>query len=214
MPCSTVVGIAEDIKERRLSHEDEANYYISADQRSHVPSGMFVRVRGDGETAAEAVRRGLQRLMPAGAYVTVTPLSEIVGEQQRGWKVGATIFIAFGALALTLGAIGLYSVIAFGVEQRSRELSIRIALGARVRGILGMVMGEGVRLAVIGVAIGAGLSLLSARSIATLLFDEPANDPLVFSVVAIVLLVVSIAASAIPAYRATRLDPNVALRAD
>jgi predicted permease len=214
MPCSTVVGIAEDIKERHLSHEAEGNYYIVADQTEHTNSGMYVRVRGDGESSADPVRRGLQRLMPAGAYVTATPLSELIGGQQRGWKVGATIFIAFGILALTLGAIGLYSVIAFGVQQRSRELSIRIALGARVRGILGMVMGEGVRLAVIGVAMGAGLSLLSARSIATLLFDEPANDPLVFSVVAIVLLVVSIAASAIPAYRATRLDPNVALRAD
>jgi putative ABC transport system permease protein len=127
--------------------------------------------------------------MSGGAYVTITPLADIVGDQQREWRLGATMFVAFGSLALLLGAIGLYSVIAYGVEQRSRELSIRIALGAV-------------------------LALAGGRWVTSLLFDEPANDPLVFSIVAIVLLLVSFAASAIPAFRAPRLDPSVALRAD
>jgi putative ABC transport system permease protein len=213
-PCATVVGVAEDIKERGLTHEAESNYYLPVDQYTRIPNGMFVRVRGDATAAAETVRRRLQTVMPGDAYVTTLALSEIVGNRERGWRLGAMMFAAFGSLALVLGAIGLYSVIAFGVEQRSRELGIRIALGARIRGVIALVMGEGLRLTLTGLALGAGLSLLGGRWISTLLFDEKASDPVVFGFVAVTLLVVSFAASVVPALRATRINPSIALRAD
>ena len=111
MPCTYVVGIAENIKEQSLSADSGYYYYLSAKQRNPQQGGLFVRVRGDGEKMKETVRRRLQEEMPGASYITITPFSEVIGSQTRSWQLGATMFVAFGALALALAAIGLYSVI-------------------------------------------------------------------------------------------------------
>jgi ABC-type antimicrobial peptide transport system permease subunit len=128
--------------------------------------------------------------------------------------MGATMFVAFGGLALLVAAVGLYGVIAYNVAQRMHELGVRIALGARSEHVVRLVVQQGVRFAVAGVAVGLALSLLAARWIEPLLFQQPARDPLIYSVVAGLLLLVALMASAIPAMRATRADPNAALRSD
>jgi ABC-type antimicrobial peptide transport system permease subunit len=152
--------------------------------------------------------------MPGASYVTVTPFADVVGSQMRSWKLGATMFVAFGALALLLAAVGLYSVIAYNVVQRTHELGVRITLGAQVGDVLGLVVGQGVRLAVAGIVIGGLISLSLARWLKPLLFQESARDPAVYALVAAVLLAVSIVASYVPALRAARVDPNVALRSE
>jgi ABC-type antimicrobial peptide transport system permease subunit len=141
-------------------------------------------------------------------------MREVVGPQEQSWESGATMFVAFSGLALILAAIGLYSVIAFDVAQRTHELGVRIALGAQVRDVLRLIVGAGVRFAAVGVIIGLGIAVAAARFVAPLLFDVSPRDPLILGAVSALLLGVALVASAIPALRATRVDPNVALRTD
>ena len=108
-----------------------------------------------------------------------------MGSQTRSWQLGATMFVAFGGLALVLAAIGLYSVIAYNVAQRTHELGVRVALGAQSRDVVRLVVVEGLRLAVVGVAIGAGVALLAGRWVKPLLFNVSPKDPTVFVVVSL-----------------------------
>lgn len=124
------------------------------------------------------------------------------------------MFVALGVLALLVAAVGLYGVIAYNVAQRMQELGIRIALGAQSHDVVRLVVGQGIAFAAAGVAIGLGAALLAARWIQPLLFEQSARDPATYSLVAGVLLVVALVASAFPAARATRADPNTALRSD
>jgi ABC-type antimicrobial peptide transport system permease subunit len=163
---------------------------------------------------AEAVRKRLQREMPGASYITMTPFKEIIGGQTRSWELGATMFVAFGALALVLAAIGLYSVIAYNVAQRTHELGVRVALGARAADVVRLVVTDGLRVAGVGVVLGTIVAFWGGTWVKPLLFNVSPRDPLVFAVVALTLVAVAVAASWIPALRASRVDPNVALRSD
>jgi len=214
-PCSTVIGIAEEMHVRSLMAEREFTYYLPFAQYDGGASGaIVVRVRGDAADFMEPVRRQLQRLMPGAAYVTAVPLRELVDPNLRSWRFGATMFAAFGLLALTLAAIGLYSVIAYNVAQRTQELGVRIALGAKAGNVLRLIIGRGVGLTLSGVMIGGAIAYWASRWTEPLLYQQSARDPVVLGGVAVVLLLVAVLASAIPAARATRVDPNVALRAE
>ncbi len=214
MPCTTVVGIAENIHQQRISADSGLyNYYLPATQFAGQ-SGLAIRVAGDASTYAEAVRRRLQREMPGASYVTTTTFQKIIGEQTQSWEVGARMFVAFGVLALALAAIGLYSVIAYNVAQRTHEMGVRVALGAQIDDVIRLVVTDGIKLGVLGLAIGGVAALSAARWIKPLLFNESPSDPLVFVVVTATLLAVTVAASWIPARRAARVDPQVALRTE
>jgi len=213
-PCSTVVGVAENTLTRGISHDAEANYYLAADQVDRPTYGLYVRVVGRGADYVEPVRRQLQSVMPGVSYVRVMPFTNMVGGAEQSWQIGATMFTALGILALVLAAIGIYSVIAYNVTQRTHEIGVRIALGARVANLTGLVLRDGLRLGVIGMGIGIVLALVASRWLSPLLFDVSPRDPAVVLVVAGVLVGVTCLASAMPAARAARVDPNVALRAD
>lgn len=215
MPCSYVVGIAENIKEQSFGADSASYYYyLSAAQFNPASGGLFVRTHGNGELFKEAVRRRLQREMPGASYVTITPFSEVIGSQTRSWQLGATMFVAFGVLALVLAGIGLYSVIAYNVQQRTHELGVRVALGAQAADVVRLVVTDGIRLGGVGVAIGVVVAFVAGRWVKPLLFNVSPKDPLVFGLVATMLVVVAVAASWIPALRASRVDPNVALRSE
>ncbi|MEO8635731.1 MAG: ABC transporter permease [Gemmatimonadales bacterium] len=214
MPCTTVVGISEDAKQESLTSSSGGHYYLPIVQYHPEGAALFVRMRQSATGAEEQLRRELQPLMPGDAYVTVTALKEIVGGQIQSWRLGATMFLAFGGLALVLAAIGLYSVIAYDVAQRTHELGVRIALGARVGDVMRLVVGDGLRIALLGVAIGGIIALWAGRWIAPLLYEQSPRDPLVFGAVTGVLLGVALLASAIPALRASRVNPNTALRSE
>ena len=215
MPCTTVVGIAEDIRASDDFVEDKhLFYYRPIEQMAATQGGLFVRVRGDAEQSAESVRRALQKLMPGSSYVTVRPMSEIFGPTIRSWRLGATMFVAFGGLALVLAAIGLYSVIAYNVTQRTHELGVRVAFGAEARDLVRLILREGLQLTVAGILIGSAVAALAGKWVGPLLYDVSPTDPAVFSFVAAVLLMVAALASMIPALRAARVDPTVALRSD
>jgi ABC-type antimicrobial peptide transport system permease subunit len=152
--------------------------------------------------------------MPGSSYVAVTPLTKIVEAEVRSWDLGATMFALFGGLALLLAAVGLYSVIAYNVTQRSHELGVRIALGAQNAQVLRLVLSSGLRVAAAGILIGGAIALVASRFIAPLLYHVSPRDPLVYGGAATILFAVAALACLIPARRATRVDPNVALRAD
>jgi len=213
MPCTRVVGIAEDIHARGLGPETRAfYYYLPAAQWQPQEGGLFARTRGDARQSVEPLRRRLQEEMPGASYVTVTRLGEITEGKTRSWVMGATLFTAFGLLALVLAAGGLYSVIAYDVAQRRQELAVRVALGATAGDVIRLVVGEGLRFALSGAVVGAAIALVGGRWIAPLLFNQSARDPVVFGTVTAVLLLVSVGASMIPAIQSARVDPNLALR--
>ena len=217
VPCTTVVGIAEDIKAQELGDSASSRYYyyyLSAVQFNPDAGGLFVRTLGPAAAGEETVRRRLQALMPGVSYVTVTPFSEILGNRTQAWRLGATMFTVFGALALALAAIGLYSVIAYNVAQRTQEMGVRLALGAQARDVVRLVLRDGLRLAVVGVVLGGAVALVVSRWVRPLLFGVSPRDPLVFGGVAVALLAVAGLASAIPARRAARVDPMQALRTE
>jgi len=213
-PCRMVVGIAENIHQNSLTENQKLQYYLPIEQMRPHEASVFVRTRGDAGAHTETVRRELQKLMPGASYVTVTPMREIIDPRQRSWQIGATMFLVFGMLALVLAAVGLYSVIAYSVAQRTQEIGVRIALGAGARDVVRLVLGEGVRFAIIGIVIGGGVALWASKWIAPLLFSVSPKDPTVYGLVAVVLFAVAILASTIPATRASRVDPNVALRSE
>jgi ABC-type antimicrobial peptide transport system permease subunit len=191
------------------------HYYLPIEQFTRTWGiGMLLRLRGDPGAEAESIRAALQRVMPGASYVRVRPLREIVRDAQRSWRLGATMFGAFGLLALVVAAVGLYGVIAYGVTQRMHELGVRVALGARRADILTLVVGQSVRFACWGVALGVALALLPSRWIQPLLFRQSATDPAIYLGVATTMILVALAASAIPAIRAARADPSRALRID
>jgi putative ABC transport system permease protein len=213
MPCTTVIGIAEDVRRGSLA-ETEMHYYLPISQFQPQGGGLFVRTSGEPANQADRLRRELQKLMPGVSYVTVTPMSTIIAPEIRSWKIGAIMFAVFGALALVLAAVGLYSVIAYNVTQRTHEMGVRVALGAQARDVVRLVVREGLRVVIPGVALGAIIALLAGRWVAPLLFQVSPTDPPVLVSVVLTLIAVAIAASWIPATRAARVDPNEALRAD
>ncbi len=211
-PCRYVVGVAENIKSQRLGDDPGLFYYLSTAQWYPDQGGLFIRTRGDAAPHAETILRALQQVMPGAAYVTVTPLRDVLGEQTRSWQLGATMFLAFGALALALAAIGLYSVMAYNVAQRTQEMGVRASLGAQERDLIRLVVNEGLRVGVVGIVIGVVIALAGSEWLGPLLFRESPHDPLVFGFVTVVLLGTTVLASLVPSRRAARVDPMVALR--
>lgn len=178
------------------------------------PGYLLLRVRGEPAQILEPIRRTLQATMPGQGYVTVRPLEEVIDGHRRSWRVGATMFVAFGVVALLVAAVGLYGVITYNVAQRMHELGVRIALGAQARNVVGLVVGQGVRFAIAGVMAGLAIALLVSRYLQPLLFQQSAKDPATYGAVAAVLLAVALLASAVPARRVTRAGPNTALRSE
>jgi putative ABC transport system permease protein len=214
MPCSTVVGIAENITQQSLT-EEEHQYYLPAEQTTRDrPYVIYARFTGDPVAQQEGLRRALQAHMPGESYVTTTPLSKMFRDQQGSWRLGATMFVAFGLLALVVAGIGLYGVIGYTVTQRLHEMGVRIALGAQGTDIMRLVVGQSMRFAVVGIGIGVLLAIGAARWIEPLLFQQAARDPVIYVAVAAVLLFVTLVASAAPAWRAIKADPATALRSE
>jgi predicted permease len=215
-PCVSVIGIAENaVQQSLVGDEKPYRFYLPiAQYQSARGNYLLLRMGGEPAAALETIRKTLQPVMPGQSYVTARPLEEVVDGQRRSWKVGATMFVAFGLLAVLVAAVGLYGVITYNVAQRMHELGVRIALGAQAHDVIRLVVGQGVRFTVIGVTLGLALALIGARWIQPLLFQQSARDPGTYATVAALLLGVALLASALPALKATRADPNAALRGE
>jgi len=212
-PCMTVIGTAQDT---RASFDDEPRpqLYVPITQESQPEVRLFVRTRGDAARSTESVRRALQELMPGAAYVNADALEDVVASEFRSWRLGATMFTIFGVLALLVAAVGLYSVVAYDVSQRTQELGVRVALGASAAAIIRLVLAEGVRVVAFGLVLGAIVALALANRITPMLYHVTGKDPVTYVFVVVVLLAVAVVASLAPAIRAAHVDPNEALRTE
>jgi len=211
--CTEVVGVVEDETQHDIQGEAVMQFYVPLAQ---VPPQRFrvmvLRTSGDPDAAREPIRRALSIAEPSAGFLDMMPLRDRIEPQVRSWTLGATLFTIFGALALATAILGLYSVVAYAVAQRTHEFGVRAALGATASRLLGGVIGEGMRVAAIGLLIGGAAALVATRWIASLLFDVRRDDPWVFGIVGVTLFAASLAASAVPAWRAARADPASALR--
>jgi putative ABC transport system permease protein len=177
---------------------------------------LFLAVRSgvDPNSMVAAVRGVLQKLDPNLPAYEITTMAERVADQTTRSRFSAWLLSVFGALAMALAAIGIYSVMAYSVEQRSREIGVRVALGARASDVLKMVIGQGMRLALVGVALGLGAALALTQFMKRLLFGVGVADPLTYGAIALLLALVALLACYVPARRATKVDPIVALRTE
>jgi putative ABC transport system permease protein len=210
----TVVGIVGHVKNNALDQLGREQIYVPIAQTPFPIRNMYLTVRASGDPAAmsSAIQRTVRTLDPSLPVYEVKTMDAWLDAIVSPRRFNVMLLLAFGALALTLAAIGTYGVIAYSVSQRTQEIGIRMALGASRQDVLRMVVGGGLRLAIAGVLIGVVLSLAAGRFISTLLFGVRATDPLTFSAVAAALLATAVFAAWIPARRATRVDPMIALR--
>jgi predicted permease len=210
----TVVGVAGDSRNDGLDTEPQPVMYIPF-QAFTIPF-MNLVVRSAGGTAAigSAVRAEVRRLDPELPVDKVRPLDQIVSESVAEPRFRTMLLGTFAITALMLAAIGVYGLISYSVAQRTREIGIRVALGARPAQVVGPIVREGMTLAVMGIALGLVGSLAATRVIAAFLFGIEATDPLTFTSIALLLLAVALLASYIPSRRALRVDPLIALRAE
>lgn len=210
-----IVGVAADTRHHGLDRPAQPALYIPhAQKRWGWMSWMTLLVRTKGEplALAPAVRAAVWELDDRLPIHRLATMRELYAESQARRRFAAQLLALFAGLALLLGAVGVYGVVSYGVVQRRREFGIRLALGAEVRRIATSVVGEGLRVALIGIGAGVVAALLFTRLLAALLFDVSPHDPLTFAAVAALLVVVAAAASWIPARRAMRLDPMAVLR--
>jgi predicted permease len=207
-----VVGVVKTGKYRALAEDPKPFYYYPMAQREPLEMTLVVRSSSDPRSLVSAVRSQLLAIDRRMPVYSVKTMAEHLTYAFWAPRMAATLALAFGVVALVLSAVGLYSVMAYVVSQRTREVGIRMALGAEQRDVLRMITSSGMRLAGVGIFLGLLLSLALARVLSTLLIGVSGYDWAAFVFVLALLLVVALIASVIPARRATKVDPLVALR--
>ncbi len=215
--CSTVVGVVSDVHSFRIIESRAAMHYFvpPADTGFGEPGVLAIRAApGKAHLVASEVRRALADEFAGWAEPTVTAMSDVLAPQLHPWRMGAALFSAAALLALLVAVVGIYSTISYTFSQRTHEIGVRMALGARASSVLRLVVGEGVRIVLAGVVIGVLLALAGGKLIASLLYDTSPHDPLVLVAVSLSLLLIAIAACLVPAWRALRIDPVQALKAE
>ncbi len=212
--CASVVGTVSDVHRNSLREPASMQYYIPFGQeRGFGGTSLLVRPRGDAASAIPELKKALMA-MPDLPYASAELIQAAIDPEYRPWQLGAAMFGVFGVLALIIAAVGLYSVIAYLVADRTRELGVRIALGASAGRIVREVVSGGAGIVSVGVALGLAIALVAGRFVEPLLFDVTPRDPIVFAAVATIVFTIGVFAAWWPARRASRVDPMVALRAD
>jgi putative ABC transport system permease protein len=210
-----IVGVVRQVKTRPDEPADGANQiYVPAAQSPWVMANLIVRTADEPLQIVEQVKRAIARVDPTQAVTQVRTMEQIAEQSTARPRVRAQLVVAFAALATMLAAVGIFSVLMFMVQQRAREFSVRLAVGATAGDLLRLVLESGLKLTAIGVAIGVAASAALVRSLATLLFGVPPLDPVTFAVAPLALTVVAVLACLAPALRALHADPIAALRAE
>ncbi len=211
---TTVVGVVGDVKDRGLATEVAPAMYVpfAQDPINIRMMNLVLRVEGDPTNLVSTVRREVNAIDPDLALSDIKTMEQMVSDSLGQSRYRGVLLSVFAAVALVLAAVGIYGVIAYAVSQRTREIGIRIALGARRRDIFRLVVGHGMVLSLVGVAVGVAASLMLSRFLSSLLYEVSSTDPATFTSVVIILMTVALLACSIPARRATRVDPMNALR--
>jgi putative ABC transport system permease protein len=215
----SIVGVVRDVKQNGLEEETKPALYISFLQPP-LPGWKFqfmfltVRTQSDPLSMTAALRSAVQALDQNQPIYRVATMEQLLARSLAARKFSLLLMMLFAALALLLSVIGLYSVLAYAVTQRTREIGVRMALGAQTNDVLRLVVKQGMALTLIGVTVGLGVAFALTRLMKSLLFGVEPTDPLTFSVIALLLIAVALLACWIPARRATKVDPMIALRCE
>jgi putative ABC transport system permease protein len=209
-----IVGVARQVKERPDETEDLIQIYVPNQQLLHTEAYLLVRTSGEADAQTADIRRAIARVDKQLAVGTVVTLEGIARQATGRYRFRALLVMTFAALALVLAMVGVFGVLAYSVQQRTREFGVRIALGATTTHVLGIVMSGAARVIGIGVAIGLGVALMFAQAVSAFLFGVSPRDPVTFASVIFVLAVTAALACAIPALRASRVDPAVTFRTE
>jgi predicted permease len=214
-PVFEIIGVAKDTKYRTVREQTPLEYYLP-----YGPGGrgftmnFYVRTRDDPAVLAANARALVRQIDPQLGVRELRTLDAVVDDALVQERVVAQLGGFFSVFALTLASLGLYGVLSYGVAQRTREIGVRMALGARAVDVLALVVGQGLKLALIGTVLGVGLALATTRLAEKLFFGVTSGDPVTFAGVAVVLLAVATLAAWLPARRAAKVDPMVALRCE
>lgn len=214
-PWLTIVGVVSDVRQMGIDEPVKAEMYFpyrQADFRFYVPRDLVFRTNGDPASLVGAVRQAIRAVDPDQPISNVATMEEVLGRETSQRRLGMILLTAFAVLALLLASLGIYGVLAYFVAQHRNEIGVRLALGATPARILLLVLQKGMKLTLLGVAIGLAASFALTRLMTSLLFGVKAVDPLTFAAVPLLLAVVALLACWIPARRAAKVDPMVALR--
>jgi predicted permease len=207
-----VVGVARNTVVNVIGEDPQPLAYLPLTQDYAPAVTMQVRTKGQPEAVIGEVRSQVQSLDTNLALTNLNTIGELLDQGLWAPRMGAVLLTGFGGLALLLAVVGVYGVLSYSVNQQTREIGIRMAMGAQSGRILGLVVGQGMRLAIVGLLLGTLIALAATRVLSSLLFGVSAHDPLIFGGVSLILAIAAILACYIPARRATKVDPIIALR--
>jgi predicted permease len=225
LPCREVVGVVRDSRARSLRTEGNEDklmqYYVPFAQLPSTPvpnpssvHAILVQTEGTPDRLVAPVQRIIQGTSTVPAYARARPYQELIDPQLRSWRLGATLFSAFGALALGIAAVGLFAVVSYLAAQRTQEIGVRLALGGTGGTVARLVVGDAVRMAGAGALVGTLVAMAAAPLVQSMLFQISAREPVSALGAAALLLVVTIGAAALPSWRASRVSPMTVLRTD
>lgn len=207
-----IVGVVSDVRDVALSQKPGPMMYVPFAQAPLYGGEVVVRSSLSASSVAASIRQAVHSIDKDLPVTDVVSFPDALGQSISQERFRTFLLGSFSAIALVLAALGIFGVISYSASQRSHEIGIRMALGAQRRNILGLILGQGAKLALFGLGVGVVAAFLLTRLMANLLYGVSATDPLTFGAVAIVLLGVAVIACYIPARRASRVDPMVALR--
>jgi putative ABC transport system permease protein len=207
----TIVGLVGDMRHRGLEFEAKPEYYLPHAQNAYRGMILAVRSKQDARSLTASIRKELRQLDPELPAANVRTLGEVASDSIAPRRLSVALISVFAAVALVLASVGIYGVMSFLVVQRTHEIGVRMALGAQRRDVLLLIIGRAARLVLIGTIVGLVLALLSTRTLSALLYNVGAFDLPTFVIVTLVLAFVALAASYLPALRATKADPMIAL---
>jgi putative ABC transport system permease protein len=207
-----IVGVVGDVRHVGLEAEVDAEAYVPYTQAPYRYMTVVVRASTDPASLAGALRSQVQAIDPQQPVYDIKPMEEIIADSLARRRLNVLLVGLFAAVALVLAAIGIYGVMSYSVTERTREIGIRVALGARMSDVVRLVVGQGMAVAVIGIAAGLVAALFLTRLIESLLYKVSATDPVTYIAITLMVALVALAACYIPARRATRVDPMEALR--
>jgi len=211
-PWMTVVGIVGNMKTDGFDQPDQPHFYVSALQNPGYAMAVYLRTTTNPDAFTQSLREQVQAVDPNLPVFGVQKLDDVVATSLANRRFAVQMIGLFGAVALLLAGLGIYGVMSYAVTQRRHELGIRLALGAQARDVLALVVRQGLVLALIGVVVGLVAAFVATRLISSLLYGISATDPVTFAAIAVLLTMVALLASYIPARRATKVDPLIALR--
>jgi len=214
-PWIQIVGVVADIRQMGLDEPVKAEMYLPYQQIDHpwfMPRDLALRTTGDTSNLVGSVRQIIREVDPDQPISNVATMEEVLGTEAAQRRMGMIMLVGFAVLALLLASLGIYGVLAYFVTQHTNEIGVRQALGATPRDILFLVLKKGMGLTLVGVVIGLASAFALTRLMSSLLFGVKASDPLTFVAVPLLLALVALLACYIPARRATKVDPLVALR--